>query len=107
MNPDVKAQWLEALRSGKYVKGEGKLKLSDTCYCALGVLALLCPLKSKTFLSGGDLFGADRDICNGFFDKEVSKWCGLDHSQQVAVSRVNDQQADTFEEVADWIEKEL
>lgn len=39
MNPELKAQWLEALRSGRYQQGTGALRNSDQCYCCLGVLA--------------------------------------------------------------------
>jgi len=35
--PEVKAAWLEALRSGKYVQGTGRLHKGDK-YCCLGVL---------------------------------------------------------------------
>lgn len=39
MNPDIKALWLEALRSGEYKQGVGVLhnETEDT-YCCLGVL---------------------------------------------------------------------
>lgn len=43
MKSDIKALWLNALRSGTYTKGEGSLYFRDTdgteCHCALGVLA--------------------------------------------------------------------
>lgn len=35
---DVKTKWLNALRSGDYLKGKGKLNC-DNKYCCLGVLA--------------------------------------------------------------------
>jgi hypothetical protein len=37
MNPEVKAKWLEALRSGEYEQGTGYL-CKDGKYCCLGVL---------------------------------------------------------------------
>ncbi len=44
MNPDIKAQWVAALRSGKYQQGDSALK-ADNKFCCLGVL---CELYAKT-----------------------------------------------------------
>ncbi len=43
MNPEIKASWVAALRSGEYDQGEGLLKFNETetekaSYCCLGVL---------------------------------------------------------------------
>lgn len=37
--PDIKAKWLEALRSGKYKQGTGRLFRPGDTYCCLGVLS--------------------------------------------------------------------
>jgi fatty acid-binding protein DegV len=37
MDKDIKAKWLEALRSGRYRQGEGALRVDDK-FCCLGVL---------------------------------------------------------------------
>lgn len=37
LDPEVKAKWVEALRSGKYKQGRYNLHYKDT-YCCLGVL---------------------------------------------------------------------
>lgn len=37
MNPEIKARWIEALRSGEYPQCRGSLKTQDG-YCCLGVL---------------------------------------------------------------------
>lgn len=39
MDPELKAKWLEALRSGRYQQGHGALRSAAQCYCCLGVLA--------------------------------------------------------------------
>ena len=47
MNPTIKAQWLEALRSGEYKQGREYLRQSNkdtVLYCCLGVL---CDLHRK------------------------------------------------------------
>lgn len=44
MNPEVKAEWLDALRSGNYKQGKGYLKDNKDEFCCLGVL---CDLYAK------------------------------------------------------------
>jgi hypothetical protein len=39
MDTELKAKWVEALRSGKYTQGRGALRRNDNTYCCLGVLA--------------------------------------------------------------------
>lgn len=39
LDPELKAKWLEALRSGQYKQGQKCLRTDDNCYCCLGVLA--------------------------------------------------------------------
>lgn len=39
LNPELKAKWLDALRSGKYQQGRQCLRSDEGCYCCLGVLA--------------------------------------------------------------------
>lgn len=38
MNPEIKREWVEALRSGKYKQGSGRLRDDTDRYCCLGVL---------------------------------------------------------------------
>ena len=38
MNPELKAKWLTALRSGQYDQGRHRLRTDDNHYCCLGVL---------------------------------------------------------------------
>ena len=44
MNSEVKAKWLEALRSGKYRQSRYKLRSLDNGFCCLGVL---CDIYTK------------------------------------------------------------
>jgi len=41
MNAEIKAKWIEALRSGRYAQGCGRLRRHDDKYCCLGVLCEL------------------------------------------------------------------
>ncbi len=38
MNPDIKKNWLFALRSGDYEQGQFALKTNDDKFCCIGVL---------------------------------------------------------------------
>lgn len=37
MNKEIKKDWINALKSGKYKQGQGKLR-DNNCYCCLGIL---------------------------------------------------------------------
>jgi hypothetical protein len=48
MTPEFKAQWLEALRSGKYKQGDSNLRGFDDAFCCLGVACdLLHPTSGR------------------------------------------------------------
>lgn len=48
MNPDVKAKWLTALRSGNYKRGKGALHREDDCMCPYGVLCAIAATEGVT-----------------------------------------------------------
>lgn len=48
LRPEVKQAWLDALRSGAYKQGTGRLYDEDECaYCCLGVLTRLAELSGE------------------------------------------------------------
>lgn len=113
MNPEVKAKWVAALRSGEYEQAKGVLRKADS-YCCLGVL---CDL------SGIDTWAKDvEDMNDWVYDRffsslpySVRDWAGLDSedpqvwkddSTQARLSDLNDS-GKTFAEIADIIEREL
>jgi hypothetical protein len=74
MNPEVKAKWVAALRSGEYEQGVEALKAGDA-FCCLGVL---CDLYAKQHN-----VPFDRDLYAGCGDDElparrVCDWAGLE-----------------------------
>jgi hypothetical protein len=84
MNPEIKAQWTAALRSGEYQQSEGKLRTDDG-YCCLGVL---CDLAVKAKVIGEPHWG-DNDGYGGYYKygaehndavlpAEVTFWAGID-----------------------------
>ena len=107
MNPEWKAKWLVALRSGKYKQGNGILLDDEGGYCCLGVLQSIVGAPCK-----GD-----------FLDPKVAREVGLPNlrtpmddltksrNPQARLAVMNDGLADqeprSFLEIADWIEEHL
>lgn len=86
MNPEVKALWLEALRSGRYDQGMGNLKAGDAddpAYCCLGVLCELAAIDG-VIPAGQRREDALNDPAyyfngeNEFLPAEVMTWANLD-----------------------------
>ena len=105
MKEEIKDRWVEALRSGEYKQGKKALKM-DGNFCCLGVL---CDLHAKEV--GGDwedlqnrraqrYFG-----CIGLPPYEVQYWAETKHSSGKEIANLNDVQNYTFEQIADWIER--
>lgn len=83
MNPEVKRRWVQALRSGRYTQGTGRLRSVADEFCCLGVL---CDLKDPDGWRWnndgrswhyGDDFDIESDVG---LPPEVVAWAGLaDH----------------------------
>ncbi len=88
MDAQLKAKWVEALRSGEFKQGHYELKNEDddTRYCCLGVL---CVVADKP-LAGDSYRWLDR--ATGDYGKLV---------------QMNDDRGNSFAEIADWIEENL
>jgi hypothetical protein len=80
MKPEVKAQWIAALRNGEYQQGQMSLS-KDGKFCCLGVLCDLAvkagviPAPSTRNTLGDDLYGTE-DKCD-VLPAEVKVWAGL------------------------------
>lgn len=114
MNADVKKKWLDALRSGKYQQGYGRLRTNEGGYCCLGVL---CDV-----LAPEDWVKTEPDNSGQHWEHKVSR-CYLPNSitQQAEIptcrpgstlltegelATLNDKGCG-FEEIAQWIEVNL
>lgn len=113
MNAEVKEKWIEALTSGKYVQGKGRLKVpEDNTYCCLGVL---CDLYIQTNVVPEDVVKVWNDegilfYVKGYPPEEVLKWAGLASRRDgdairewTKLATMNDACNNTFEEIADYI----
>lgn len=108
MNKKVKEKWLEALRSGEYEQGSGYLRTTNDSFCALGVL---CDVAVKdgvevTVEKVGILYKYDSRV--GFPPRSVTLWAGFDEDYGIEsiISGKNDS-GESFEKIADFIEKDL
>lgn len=68
MKPDVKERWVEALRSGEYQQGTGRVRMKGR-YCCLGVLTALAEKEL-----GPDVWRNTEGIA---LSPKVAKWAGL------------------------------
>lgn len=119
MKSEIKALWIEALRSGKYLQGPESLKRVDdgiAVYCCLGVL---CEIHS----AANDLlwYGSSRKTYFGvsdFLPDAVMQWAELTDNDPVLRIKRNTAPASvhndgseygvrSFLEIANAIEKQL
>jgi hypothetical protein len=127
MNPEIKADWVAELRSGKHQQAYGNLKDDQGAMCCLGVLAE-CAVRagvigSPRLLAEGcnylypftDEDGAE-DGREGILPPPVVKWAGLTNSEgflppgvlvadQKSLIGLNDTEHYTFSQIADVIEE--
>lgn len=131
MLAEIGKKWVAALRSGKYMQGQMRLKRSSTAdkvahFCCLGVL---CDLYSKEVgvewtRSKPSFACSEYDnyaICdkNTTLPDEVKKWMGaldkqynpegvpLESSYEQQLIRLNDIKYATFFQIADYIEANM
>lgn len=131
MNPEIKAEWLTALRSGEYMQTNGALRresLDGTVgFCCLGVLCEVLASDGRiTFdkeLGYPDLrnYGSDVDdegnpVSGGAFSlpylvremvgisTDAGEYTDENGNDQTLIS-MNDSRGRTFSEIADIIEK--
>ena len=124
MNPEIKVQWVAALRSGKYRQGAGVLhrrKPAGDEYCCLGVL---CELAVRAGVANveparydGDSFvyGAGDRYSSTYLPLVVREWAGLADRPDArnplvkghhTLADLNDNLS-TFREIANLIEEKL
>ena len=76
MNPEIKAKWLAALRSGEYKQGQGTLRCGDS-FCCLGVLSDLHA--KETGVGRWKMVGGDEDsIQYEYIPTKEALWGDMD-----------------------------
>src|SRR5438093_12569523 len=82
MNPKIKQDWIERLRSGLYAQGQRRLRrdtISEPKHCCLGVL---CELAVEAgVISPSIVYGSSDVTAYGhepyFLPKQVQEWAGI------------------------------
>ena len=111
MNPKVKAKWLKALRSGEYDQTIGRLLRrtpEGDKFCCLGVL---CNLYAQEH-PGTGFRKEDMSFFNEIYNlpPEVADWAALVYKQvsdSCHLVVMNDDDKKNFNQIANWIEKNL
>lgn len=120
MNPDIKAKWVAALRSGAYRQGAHVLRTCTGEFCCLGVLCDLFAQEAGMSSWNAETFS---DKSEGQFVQEhgdsqvpgarIAIWSGLDPVRKVQINGRWDSLYDhndagvTFERIATAIEEQL
>lgn len=116
MNPDIKAQWVAALRSGEYKQGKERLHTAkDDSYCCLGVLCEVAVKAGVDLAIDAYSVGKSYDNDGHTLNEKVQTWAGLldcnprtseGEYEDLELAGLNDQ-GYTFEQLAAVIERDL
>lgn len=113
MDPEIKAEWVAALRSGQYKQGKDYLRTEGDAYCCLGVLCDIAGTHGvgswgdQGYFNSKDLSEGDNVVLPEF----VMAWAGLDSSNPeigkfYSCASRNDT-GSSFAEIADMIDEYL
>jgi hypothetical protein len=104
----LRARWIEALRSGRYKQGRGRLRDGDA-YCCLGVACEVSGLGTwRRHDDGrGDVYATPTGILYGWLPRGLRDELGLDENTQSKLMQLNDDEGRTFAEIADWYEENV
>jgi hypothetical protein len=107
MKPQVKKMWVDLLRSKRFTQYVGSLRnwntMESPSRCCLGVL---CEVRSK--IAHKNVWKLDHivETHDGLLGENMLNWAGLPDTVQLDLSKMNDD-GSSFEEIADYIDKEL
>lgn len=109
MDAQLKAKWVEALRSNRYRQAEGNLReersIKRYSYCCLGVL---CHVMGSKWVNGVAVLGETIMEAHGeaYLSFDALKLSGLDDASQRVLANMNDSGA-LFTDIAEHIEAHL
>jgi hypothetical protein len=107
VNKQLKAAWIEALRSGEYRQGKGKLQDEDT-FCCLGVL---CLAAEKIGLAKAARYGEEFEDVKGrlkgmYLGAQDELIARSVRRHEETLVFMNDR-GTPFKKIADWIEQNI
>jgi hypothetical protein len=103
MNDNAK-KWVEALRSGRYEQGAGKLRYNDS-FCCLGVACHLSADELELEVKVVDGLYKYNDN-GGYLPIAVKEWLGITEGLMLDLVDMNDN-GRSFDEIANQIEENL
>lgn len=104
MKPELKENWIKALRSGKYIQTSNYLRVNDG-YCCLGVL---CDVLDPKRWGEKDDYGVTHySSCRSELNFDLLTDVKLPGKIQTKLIDMNDIFRKNFNEIADWIEENL
>lgn len=103
LNPEAKAKWLEALRSGRYAQARESLRNSDG-FCCLGVL---CDATNPNGWSGQAWSYKGSTMWETSLPVNFMNEINLAGEMEDNLINMNDRQGKSFSQIADWIEAHL
>jgi hypothetical protein len=106
MDKELKEKWVTALRSGKYKQGRLFLRSIDNEFCCLGVL---CDVYNNTDwkeYGGCYSYGSTTDGIY-YIPHDIAFQIGIIINQQHRLSYKNEVSHQSFQEIADYIERNL
>ncbi len=99
LDPEFKAKWVAALRSGEYHQAHNALckyyRNREYAYCCLGVARSVLGSDAKELLNGPSYGGSILSVL------------GLDIKARKFLAHMNDDDGKSFAEIADYIEAHL
>lgn len=113
-------KWIDALRSGEYKQGKGRLKYSnqdgDVKHCCLGVaceVALVDGVGLELTNNPMNIYTDRKYFFDGYGESippKVQKWLGVDDddpriTEEYSAAGLNDSGNYTFSEIADLLEE--
>ncbi len=101
MNPEIKAKWVAALRSGQYQQGAEYLE-NDGRYCCLGVLCEVAPGVAEPGGYGDEVLSEGSLARLGLTNQEQHKLTELNDARDEEGNLEN-----PFPKIADYIEANL
>lgn len=103
LDPEFKAKWIAALRSGEYSQGRFRLFKGDD-YCCLGVGCVVAGIYPKTLDENNDEYIKTRHADAFPVLSPLIHIEGNRERPSAVLAKMNDSQNKTFLQIADFIE---
>lgn len=100
MNKKIANMWVKALRSGKYKQGKHMLSYKDEEFCCLGVLCEVMGLKSEAVPRS---YGRSYLGVTTYLPQQVAELAEIENQENFVA--MNDVQGLSFDDIADFIER--